>query len=208
MKKLLLGFFISSIFISCASDQTELPFLGPTQTLADGSVKHHQIPAFSFVNQYGDTVTNADFDGKVYVADFFFTTCPTICPVMKTQMSRIYDKFKGRDDFKILSHTIDPYHDSVQVLNEYAARLGVEGDMWNFVTGTQDSIYAIGQKSYMVTAAADTANMAETGGFIHSGAFILVDKQRHVRGIYDGTVEQEVSQLIRDLELLLNEEDK
>lgn len=208
MKKIVFGFLMAAIFAACTSKEANLPFMGPSETLADGTVQYHQIPDFSFVNQYGDTVTNADFDGKVYVADFFFTSCPTICPVMKSQMIRVNDKFKERDDFKILSHTIDPFHDSVEVLNEYAAKLGVKGDTWNFVTGNQDSIYAIGQKSYMVTAAADTTNAEETGGYIHSGAFILVDKQRHVRGIYDGTVELEVNQLIRDIELLLKEDEK
>jgi protein SCO1 len=122
-------------------------------------------------------------------------------------MLRVYEKFKDTDNFKILSHTIDPYHDSVQVLHDYAAALGVKGNQWQFVTGDQGEIYTIGEKSYMVPAAEDTVSAEETGGFIHSGAFILVDGKRHVRGVYDGTVEKDVNQLMRDIELLLKEKE-
>ncbi len=163
----------------------------------------HTIPAFEFTDQTGKPVSNVDFKGqKIYVADFFFTSCPTICPKMKTQMLRLYKHFKGNTSVSFLSHTIDPRHDTVPVLNEYAKKLGIEGTQWRFVTGQKEKIYEIGQKGYMATAKEDST---ADGGFIHSGAFILVDKMQRVRGIYDGTKADEVDDLQDDIEILLKE---
>mgnify|MGYP002628446217 CR=1 FL=1 len=192
---------------SCMSEEASLPFLGRKTVDEAGVEQKHTIPEFSFTNQYGENLRQKDMDGHIYVADFFFTSCPTICPVMKSQMLRVYEHFGDNENLKILSHTIDPYHDSVKVLHDYAAALGITGDQWNFVTGDQDEIYEIGEKSYMVPAQEDTLTAEETGGFLHSGAFILVDKKRHPRGIYDGTVEEEVNQMIRDIELLMKEQE-
>lgn len=200
------GLLLTSILLySCNIEQPSLPILGIASVDENGKEIPHEIPEFSFTNQYNEKVTNADFDGKIYVADFFFTSCPTICPVMKSQMLRVYEYFDDNKDFKILSHTIDPYHDSVQVLHDYAEALGVKGKQWQFVTGDQDKIYEMGEKAYMVPTAEDTVSAEETGGYIHSGAFILVDEKRHIRGFYDGTVEEEVNQMIRDIELLLKD---
>ncbi len=203
MKNLL--FILTSVLFVACQERAKLPFLGPESINKDGKTVTHSIPAFSFVNQDGQVLTNSDFDGKVYVADFFFTSCPTICPVMKTQMLRIYEHFEANPDVKILSHTIDPAHDSVSVLKDYRNRLGVKGSQWQFVTGDQDKIYDIAAKGYMASAMEDSTDVA-SGGFIHSGAFLLIDKNRRVRGQYDGTQAEEVSQLIRDIELLLKEE--
>ena len=189
------------MLVSCASEDRKLPYLGPTKE-ENGKVIQHTIPHFSFTNQNNETITQDTYKGKIYVADFFFTSCPTICPVMKKQMLRVYEKYKENPEVGILSHSIDPRHDSVQVLNKYAKNLGVEGKMWNFVTGEQSKIYEIGEKSYMVSAQEDSL---EAGGFIHSGAFILVDKQRHIRGLYDGTKEVEVTKLLKDIDVLLKE---
>jgi len=115
---------------------------------------------------------------------------------------RVYEKYKENPKIGILSHTIDPRHDSVQVLKEYATRLGIDAKMWNFVTGEKSKIYEIGEKSYYVTAGEDST---AAGGIIHSGAFILVDTKRRVRGVYDGTKETDVTKLIKDMEVLLNE---
>jgi protein SCO1/2 len=117
-------------------------------------------------------------------------------------MLRVHERFKDNPEVMILSHTIDPKHDSVEVLHEFADRLGVSGDMWQFVTGEQEAIYDIGQNSYMVTAREDPD---EPGGYLHSGAFLLVDKQRRIRGIYDGTKEEDVEVLMEDIERLLQE---
>jgi protein SCO1/2 len=205
MNKLAALVLVSFSLYSCNIEQPSLPILGQTTIDENGKEVPHVIPEFSFTNQYNENVTNADFDGKIYVADFFFTSCPTICPVMKSQMLRVYERFNDNEDFKILSHTIDPYHDSVNVLHDYAEALGIKGRQWQFVTGDQDKIYEMGEKAYMVPTAEDTVSAEETGGYIHSGAFILVDRNKHIRGFYDGTVEEEVNKMIRDAEFLLKE---
>lgn len=160
-----------------------------------------QIPKFNFMNQDGQQVTNQTFAQKIYVSDFFFTSCPTICPKMKTQMLRVYEQFKNNNQIKLLSHTLDPQHDSVAVLRDYAQRLGVASNKWHFVTGPKDSIYAIASR-YLVSAREDAT---AKGGLMHSGALVLVDTNRHVRGIYDGTQPQQVDQLLADIQILLAE---
>ncbi|MEM8966237.1 MAG: SCO family protein [Bacteroidota bacterium] len=166
---------------------------------------YHQVADFSFVNQDSATVTPTTFKGKIYIADFFFTSCPTICPIMKKEMLRVYEEFKDNDQVAILSHTIDPEYDTVGLLYDYAQRLGVNSDTWHFVTGDKEAIFDIGLKSYMVTAMEDEE---APGGLIHSGAFILVDEQRRIRGMYDGTVPEQVDVLINDIRRLLKEENQ
>ena len=167
---------------------------------------YHTIPDFLFVDQDSNAITQETFNDKIYVADFFFTSCPDICPAMKTQMLRVYEKYKGNEEFALLSHTIDPKRDSVTVLKDYSERLGVEeSGTWFFVTGDKEKIYDIGLNGYMVTA--DESPDAP-GGFIHSGAFILVDKERRIRGVYDGTKEEKVDLLMADIPRLLAEYQK
>ena len=191
---------------NCEPAKRELPILGEKKTVSkevDGKqivdTIYFQIPDFQFVNQDSQVVTQKDYEGKVYVADFFFTSCPTICPVMKTQMLRIHAHFKDNADVKIISHTIDPRHDTVGVLKDYATRLQVDSKRWNFVTGNRD-VLIHAQKGYLVSALEDKD---AAGGFVHSGAFVLVDKQRRIRGYYDGTKPEQVDLLIKDIELLL-----
>jgi len=199
---------LSAVFLT-SCQKKKLPLIGEPEVvkkMVDGKEKEETvypvIPAFSFQNQNGDTVTNKNFDGKIYVADFFFTTCPTICPVMKKNMLKVYDVYKDSPDVRILSHSIDPGHDSVAVLSQYAKDMGVSGTMWQFVTGDREKIYEIGQKHYLVSARADPN---EPGGFIHSGHFILIDKDKHIRGMYDGTTDQGTKQLLEDIKVLLEE---
>lgn len=189
--------------IGCGQHKTDkkLPVLGRKEIDA-GDTIYHTIEDFKFINQDSVIVTPATFEDKIYIADFFFTSCPTICPVMKSQMLRVYEEFKNNKDVAILSHTIDPEYDTVALLHDYAERLGVESSTWHFVTGEKEKIYDIGQTSYMVTALEDKN---EPGGFLHSGAFILVDKEKRIRGIYDGTEKDAVSKLIEDVSLLLAE---
>lgn len=201
--------FLVIVLSACGRVQERLPILGEREAVSkvvDGKTvtdtNYNTIPPFSFVNQKGDTITNKDFDGKIYVADFFFTSCPTICPVMKKEMIKVYQKFKGNQEVKILSHTIDPAHDTPEVLNKFATDLGVDDLQWQFVTGDKDKIYEIGQGSYMVTAKSDST---VAGGYIHSGAFILIDKEKRVRGMYDGTTEAGTKKLIKDIDILLEE---
>lgn len=202
MKQLII-FIVALSCVLGACQPKKLPILGDREFINGDSV-YHTIPDFKFVDQDSNEVSNQTFNNKIYVADFFFTTCPTICPIMKTQMLRIYDKFKDNPEVGILSHTIDPRHDSVAVLKAFAKRLGVNGNFWHFVTGERDKIYEMGQQEYYVTAGEDST---AAGGIIHSGAFILVDKKRRVRGMYDGTKEKDVSRLIKDMSALLKEED-
>ena len=209
MKYFLIFIFLINLALSCSPDKKKLPILGRKEiknVAFDGTIKadtiYHTIPEFSFTNQNGEEVTQETFKDKIYIADFFFTTCPTICPIMKTQMLRVYEKYKDNSEVMILSHTIDPKHDSVEVLYEFADRLGVSSETWHFVTGDQEKIYEIGQNSYMVTAREDPD---EPGGYLHSGAFLIVDKQRRIRGIYDGTKPEKVDILMKDVDILLQE---
>jgi protein SCO1 len=198
-----------SWLMACNPKSEKLPILGNreaiTKTVNGKQITdtlYHQIPDFEFVNQDSVKITQKAFAGKIYVADFFFTTCPTICPKMKTQMLRIYEKFKNNPQVAILSHSIDPRHDTPSVLKEFSKNLGIQNSMWQMVTGDKAKIYEIGQKSYMVSA---TDDPTEPGGIVHSGAFILVDKNRHIRGIYDGTEPEKVDKLMEDMEVLLKE---
>ena len=206
MKKLLLLPLIS-LAISCGtpSEKTrevaELPILGERYVDDNKDTVYHSIADFAFVNQVGDTIRKEDMSGKIYVADFFFTTCPTICPVMKKEMLRVYEQFKGEPNFRILSHSIDPTHDTQAVLKDYAEKLGVpDAITWNFLTGDQEKIFEIGQTSYLTTTMADDM---EPGGFLHSGAFLLVDQQGRIRGVYDGTKTEQVDRLLADIPKLL-----
>ena len=189
------------VVLGCQQEK-KLPFLGPKVVGKQGDTLYHKIPPFKFLNQDSLWVSEKEMAGKIYVADFFFTTCPTICPKMKTQLLRIYDKFAEEDRVRILSHSIDPEFDDVHVLKAYAEKLNITTPRWNLLTGKKSDIYRLGEKSYLVTAQEDST---EAGGFVHSGAFILVDKNRHVRGIYDGTKEEDVNHLIEDMSLLLKE---
>lgn len=189
------------VVLGCQQEK-KLPFLGPKELGKKGDTLYHKIPDFKFLNQDSLWISEKDMAGKIYVADFFFTTCPTICPKMKSQLLRVYDKFAADVRVRILSHSIDPEFDGVHVLKEYAKKLKITSPRWNLLTGKKSDIYHLGEKSYMVTTQED---INEVGGFVHSGAFILVDKNRHVRGIYDGTKEEEVNHLMEDMGVLLKE---
>jgi len=156
---------------------------------------------YTFTNQDGDQVKQSLFSDKIYVADFFFTSCPTICPIMKSEMLRVYEAFKDNDEVILLSHTIDPEHDTVEVLKDYADKLGISSHRWHMVTGPKDQIYDTA-KRYMLAAMEDKQ---APGGFIHSGSFSLVDRRGQIRGYYKGTEKEEVSKLIRDIRILLDE---
>jgi protein SCO1/2 len=216
-KSIILFTFIGLILASCGLEnqknkKAEFPVLGRKQyveKIVDGKTiidtVDHTIPDFKLINQDSNWVTPETFKGKVYVADFFFTSCPTICPTMKKEMLRVYESYKENDEVGIISHTIDPEYDTVALLKDFAERLEVKAPKWNFVTGEKEAIYELGQKGYMVTAMEDEN---ADGGFLHSGAFILVDKDRKIRGVYDGTKSEEVDKLIADIELLLATYDK
>ena len=189
---------------SCAPDKGKrLPIFGERE-LVHGDTVFHVVGEFQLLDQDSNLVTEKTVHGKIYVADFFFTSCRTICPIMKTQMLRVYQEIKDDPEVLLVSHTIDPKHDTVALLRDFAERLGVESNKWHFLTGNQDSIYSLAQRSYFVTTMED---QAEPDGFIHSGAFLLVDKERRIRGKYDGTAEDDVNRLLSDIENLKKEYD-
>jgi protein SCO1/2 len=202
----LIGFLILN---ACSSEVKKLPILGEREAISkivDGKevidTLYATVPPFSFINQEGDTVTQALVQHKIYVADFFFVSCPTICPIMKREMLRVYQAYKGDTALYLLSHTIDPQHDTIALLKQFATDLGVEGQQWQFLTGQREKIYEMAEKGYYATALPDST---EPGGFVHSGGFILVDRQGRVRGIYDGIDAQKVDELIADIALLKKE---
>jgi protein SCO1 len=184
-------------------NENGLPVLG--RDVHGSDTVEHTIKNFRFIDQDSNVVTNDTFKDKIYVADFFFTSCRSICPIMKTQMHRVYQAIEQYPDVALLSHTIDPDYDTVALLRDFAERLGVKSSKWHFVTGNQDSIYEAALKSYYTTALED---QTEPDGFVHSGAFLLIDKQRRIRGKYDGTVEAEVNRLITDIARLREEKEQ
>ncbi len=206
--KSILSLAILLSLLACNQNK-KLPIMGPKQfevRVIDGEevtdTIYTTIPNFHFTNQDGETYTQGDLEGKIYVADFFFTTCPSICPIMKTQMLRIHEKYLGNDNIHIVSHSIDPTHDTVEVLKDYAERLDIDTKYWTFLTGDMDSIFKVAQEGYLVSAMVDSL---APGGLLHSGAFILVDKEKRIRGYYDGTIEEDVNKLMTDMDILISE---
>ena len=167
-----------------------------------GDTVYHQIRDFSFTNQYKETINQETTRNKIYVANFFFATCQSICPAMTTQLTRVQKAEKNNPDFLILSHSVNPMHDTVEVLFTYAAKYGAEKNKWHFLTGSKKSIYTLAKEDYMVNALEDDGT-AE--GFIHSEALLLIDKERRIRGIYDGTDSLQVNKLINDIAILKTE---
>ncbi len=192
-----------------SKDEKRLPILGnreAVQKTVNGKTVtdtvYQTIPSFSFVNQDSTIVTDKDFDGKIYAADFFFTSCPSICPVMQRNMLKVYEKFKNNPEVKIASHTIDYKHDTPSILKAYANKLGVEGNQWEFLRGSRDSVYTLAEKNYLVAVSEDKNS---PGGYVHQGWFILVDKEKRLRGAYDGTQPDQVEKMMDDMDILLDE---
>ena len=164
----------------------------------------HTIPAFSFTDQDGKTVTEKDVTGKIYVTDFIFTRCGSICPMMTTNMGTLQEKYKNDDEVLLLSHSVTPQMDSVPVLKKYAEDKGVISGKWHLLTGNQDQIYALAKKQYF---AGDTIGYYQTGNeFLHTENFILVDKHRRIRGVYNGTLALEMERLMDDITTLKKED--
>lgn len=167
----------------------------------------HTIGKFSFKNQNNKTITQEDVRGKVYVVEYFFTTCKTICPRMNAQMQRVHEKFRKNDDVKILSFSVDPETDTVEQLKRYADAHNSKGNQWNFLTGKRDDIYELARTSFFTLKPTEAENQGDVGSdFIHTNNFVLVDKLMRIRGYYDGTNPKDVDKMMRDMELLLKEE--
>ena len=186
-----------------------LPIYNPVDVnprLVDDAVKHinrnHKIANFNLINQNGESVTQKNFENKIYVADFFFTSCQSICPLMAVNMADLQTYFKNDDTIKFLSHSVTPVIDSVPVLRNYANKNGAIDKKWEITTGNKKHIYELARKSYF--AVLDEGDGGEQD-FIHTEQFILVDKKRQIRGYYDGTDAKEVQRIIDDIEILKNE---
>jgi protein SCO1/2 len=179
-----------------------LPYLGPKNYSDIKDTVYHSIPDFNFIDQDGKTISQADLKGKFYVTEYFFTTCKSICPIMNTNLIKVYKEFKDTEEFLILSHTVDPETDSVSVLKEYATQHGVNDDRWKFVTGDKKQLYGVARKGYLLNAEEGDGGKED---FIHTQNFALIDKEHHIRGFYDGTDSLEIVRLMQDIKILKKE---
>ena len=201
-------FMISAIY-SILKPEKRLPVYNPVDVnprLVDQSLLHvnsnHKIGDFSLINQNGEVITQEDYKDKIYVSDFFFTTCPTICPIMTHNMVKIQKEFNEDDNVMLLSHSVTPEIDSVSVLRDYADRKGVIDAKWNVTTGDKKHIYELARKSYFAVVDEGDGGVQD---FIHTENFILVDKKRQIRGYYDGTEDEDIDRLIGDIKTLQKE---
>jgi len=205
----ILSVIIILIFYSILTPKRVLPIYQPAQVnieLVDSTLQHkrkyHKIGDFSLINQNGDTITQKDYQDKIYVADFFFTTCQTICPIMTDNMKDIQNKIMNDQDILLLSHSVTPEIDSVAQLKRYAELKGVKDSKWNLVTGDKKQIYKLARQSYMAVKTAGTGDQYD---MIHTENFMLIDKKRQIRGFYDGTDPNEIERLLEDISVLKNE---
>lgn len=213
----LMLFFITGVTVFYFNNTTvkekPLPIINPVDVKEDmvdpellriGS--GHTIGNFSFKNQNNKTITQDEVKGKVFVAEYFFTTCGTICPKMNQQMQRVQKAFKGNKNVKILSFTVNAKTDTVEQMKRYAEQHQADDNQWHFLTGKQENLYSLARKSFFVLKPSEAENQGDVGSdFIHTNNFVLVDKKMRIRGYYDGTSIKEVDRLIRDVDLLLNE---
>ncbi len=203
---MILCVIIISIIYNILNVKSPLPVYQPAmvnEEMVDSTIQHkakyHKIADFSLINQNGDTITQDTYKDKIYVADFFFTTCQTICPVMTDHMYKIQKKIIRDDDVMLLSHSVTPKIDTVAQLKKYAMEKGVVDHKWNLVTGDKKQIYKLARQSYL---AVKTAGNGDEYDMIHTENFILIDKKRQIRGYYDGRKPDEIEQLLNDIETL------
>ena len=213
----LIVFFIVGVTISYQylkpSEKKKLPFINPidiSEEMVDPELLRvgygHKIGDFSFLDQNGKTINQKDVKGKVFVAEYFFTTCQTICPVMNKQMQRVHEVYRENDKVNILSFTVNPEIDTVEQMKRYADEHKADAEKWHFLTGEKDKLYELARKSFFVLKPAESQNLGDVGSdFIHTNNFVLVDQEMRIRGYYDGTNSKEVDRLIKDIDLLLNE---
>lgn len=204
-----LSAIIITIIYNILKPEERLPVYQPNMVnyeLVDSTMqevrKYHTIQDFKLYNQNGDTITRSFYDNKIYVADFFFTTCQTICPIMTDHMLEIQEKLRNDREVLLLSHTVIPAYDSVSVLRKYADEKGVIDEKWNLVTGDKKEIYDLARKSYL---AAKSDGDGGPFDMIHTENFVLVDKEKRIRGFYDGTDPTAIEELMQDIEILKKE---
>ncbi|MAV04930.1 MAG: SCO family protein [Flavobacteriaceae bacterium] len=202
-------FLLLFIFISCDEvSKKQLPIYNPTDfnpKLVDKSIRNvsdnHRVKDFNLINQNGIKVSSKDYENKIYVVDFFFTSCPSICPIMTNNMLLIQEEFIQNNNIMLLSMSVTPEIDNVEVLKKYAIEKGVIDSKWNITTGSKKHIYELARKSYFAVLDQGDGGLQD---FIHTPNFILVDTKKQIRGIYDGTVENEISRLIQDINILVD----
>lgn len=206
---IVLSAIILALFYSALKPKKMLPIYNPSMVnpeLVDSTVqyisKYHTIADFNFTNQNGKTITQKDYEGKIYVADFFFTTCGSICPKMTTNLVEIQKAIINNPKVMLLSHTVFPETDSISVLKKYAIKNGVIDSKWNLVTGDKKQIYTMARKSYL---AVKLGKPNELYDMVHTENFVLVDSKRRVRGFYDGTNKEDIQRLIADINFLCSE---
>lgn len=170
----------------------------------EGDTTYHSIPSFQFIDQDGNTFGNKNLEGKIYVANFFFTSCPSICPAMQTLMKKVQDQddFKKLEDFKLISFTVDPETDSTSRLKEFSNKIQADSSRWYFLTGDKKAIHDLAFKGFMVNAMEDAT---APGGFLHSDMILLIDRDKHIRGIYEGTSLKDVKRMIDEIKVLVAE---
>ena len=200
--------FVVSLFYYVNKPIETLPIYSPSMVskeLVEENIqfikKYHKIKDFSMKNQNGETITQEFYNDKIYVADFFFTTCPTICPIMTENMGYVQEKIKNDSDVLLLSFSVTPEIDSVEQLKKYALEKNVINSKWNLVTGNKKDIYNLARTSYLV---AKTNGDGGKYDMIHTENFVLVDKEKRIRGFYDGTNSKEMDQLLNDIKILKN----
>lgn len=199
-------YFVFFLLLSCVeSSNIDLPIIGPSDfknELVDNKVnkeQSHFVSDFELINQNGDTITNKDYEDKIYVVDFFFTRCGSICPIMTNNMMKIQDKFLENDNLMLLSISVTPNIDNVATLKKYAKSKGVINSKWNIATGNKKHIYELARKSYFAVLKKGDGGLQD---FIHTPNFILIDKKKQIRGIYDGTDDTEIKRVIKDIKTL------
>ena len=193
-----------ALLLACGPEKKSalsLPILGEKKAVGEDTV-YHRISDFQLINQSGDTVSGKNTQGKIYVANFFFATCQSICPEMSTQLKLVQAAFAEDDSVLILSHSVNPMHDTVEVLAAYAASYGATKNKWHLLTGDKKQIYELAKTSYLVNALEDDGSPE---GFLHSELFLLIDTKGRIRGMYDGTYAPDVQKLIKDMRLLKQE---
>ncbi len=207
---LVFSIIVISLFYTALKPKKTLPIYNPSDVnpeLVDTTVQYvankHRIADFSFTNQNGKTITQKDYEDKIYVADFFFTTCKSICPKMTTNLVDVQNAFLNNPKVKLFSFTVMPHNDSVSVLKEYAQLNGVVDSKWNLVTGDKKDIYTMARKSYL---AVKQGKPEEQYDMVHTENFVLVDSKKRVRGFYDGTKKEEIQRLIEDINWLCEDE--
>src|ERR1043165_3515608 len=204
-KQVLVLLSLLLLLVSCNNDK--LPVYGEKRAVVtiDNTIDSadYQLPQFAYLDQDSNLVNGGTIANKIFVTEFFFTSCPSICPKMQAQMLRVYEKYKTNPDVQILAWTIDPVRDTIGKLKSYEKKLGIESSKWHLLTGEKDSIYSLAE-SFLVSAAEDPD---APGGHIHSGNFILVDRESRIRGYYDGTDEKSVQKLLDEIDILQQDEE-